>query len=268
MASLCTHRIGNQSGRSGTAALVRGLSRLSLLRPRNAFDSTARVARSPCRAGHLVQQPGCIARSRRHGLYEGLDQHRSTRRNRVLSLSDDDGWAAAYRHDRTVTSGDGFVGPVCSGSQGGVHRGDDIQPAVSNPLIVRGSRAFRGGRRSSARPVLRCGLRRSRARGAAAGRWAWRSGVVSEVLFLPVFPSPYGGYQRIVPDWNGSRQVRESVVINDYSVVYGSFQTVADYIGFPGIVDRAAAGGAACRQRDTPAESWSATTGSGVGMIP
>ena len=47
IASPCTHRIGNQSGRSDAAALVRGLSRFSLLRPRNAFDSTARGARSP-----------------------------------------------------------------------------------------------------------------------------------------------------------------------------------------------------------------------------
>ena len=80
IASPCTQRIGNQSGRSGVAALVRGPSRFSLLRPRNAFDSTARVAWSPRRAGHLVQQPGCITRPRRHGLDEGLDQHRSTRR--------------------------------------------------------------------------------------------------------------------------------------------------------------------------------------------
>ncbi len=42
IASPCTHRIGNQSGRSGVAALVRGPSRFPLLRPRNAFDSTAR----------------------------------------------------------------------------------------------------------------------------------------------------------------------------------------------------------------------------------
>ena len=54
IASPCTHRIGNQSGSSGVAALVRGLSRFSLLRRHNAFDSTAWVARSPRRAGHLV----------------------------------------------------------------------------------------------------------------------------------------------------------------------------------------------------------------------
>ena len=48
-------RIGNRAGRSGFAALVRGLSRFSLLRPRNAFDSFTRVARSSRRAGHLVQ---------------------------------------------------------------------------------------------------------------------------------------------------------------------------------------------------------------------
>ena len=45
-ASSCTHRIGRQSGLSGVAALVRSLSRFPLL-PRNAFDSTAWVARSP-----------------------------------------------------------------------------------------------------------------------------------------------------------------------------------------------------------------------------
>ncbi len=49
-------------------------------------------------------------------------------------------------------SGDDFVGPVCSGSQGRVHRGDETRPITSNPLIVSGLRAFRGGRRSSARP--------------------------------------------------------------------------------------------------------------------
>ena len=59
----------------GSATLVRGLSRFSLLRPRNAFDSTAWVARSARRAGHLVQQRGCTPRPRRRGLHEGLDQH-------------------------------------------------------------------------------------------------------------------------------------------------------------------------------------------------
>ena len=43
--------------------------------PRNALDSTARVARSARRAGHLVQQAGCTPRPRRRGLHEGLDQH-------------------------------------------------------------------------------------------------------------------------------------------------------------------------------------------------
>ena len=52
---------------------------------------------------HLLQRPGCIARARRGGLHEGLDQHRVDQKNRVLSLSDDDGRAAAYRLDRTVT---------------------------------------------------------------------------------------------------------------------------------------------------------------------
>ena len=40
------------------------------------------------------------------------------------------------RTDRGNPSGEGFVGPVCSRSQGGVHRGDDTRPIVSNPLIV------------------------------------------------------------------------------------------------------------------------------------
>ena len=55
--------------------------------PRNAFDSTARVARSARRAGHLVQQPGCTPRPRRSA--------RGRPENRVLSLSDDDGRATA-----------------------------------------------------------------------------------------------------------------------------------------------------------------------------
>ena len=65
----------------GSATLVRGLSRFSLLRRPNAFDTTARVARSARRAGHLVQQPGCTPRPRRRGLHEGLDQHGVDQRN-------------------------------------------------------------------------------------------------------------------------------------------------------------------------------------------
>lgn len=96
-ASPCTHRIGNRSGRSAVAALVRGLSRFSLLPPRNAFDSTARVARSSRRAGRLVQQPGCIARTRRLGLHEGLDQHGVDQKN-------DDDRVAPCRLRRALTS--------------------------------------------------------------------------------------------------------------------------------------------------------------------
>ena len=59
----------------GSATLVRGPSCFSLLRPRNACDSTARVARSARRGGHLVQQPCCTPRPWRRGLHEGLDQH-------------------------------------------------------------------------------------------------------------------------------------------------------------------------------------------------
>ena len=87
----------------GSATLVRGLFRFSLLRPRNAFDSTARVGRSARRAGHLVQQPGCTPRPRRRGLHERSRSARGRPENRALSLSDDDGRATAYRLRRTVT---------------------------------------------------------------------------------------------------------------------------------------------------------------------
>ena len=72
-----------------------------------ATRSTAPLESRGRRAGHLVQQwPGSIARPRRRGLHEGLDQLGVDQtNNRVLSLSDHDGRAAAYRHDRTVTPG-------------------------------------------------------------------------------------------------------------------------------------------------------------------
>ena len=72
------HDLRGQCDLRGSAALVRRCAaspRFSLLRPRNAFDSTARVARSARRAGHLVQQPGCTPRPRQRDLHEGLDQH-------------------------------------------------------------------------------------------------------------------------------------------------------------------------------------------------
>ncbi len=58
--------------------------------------------------------------------HEGLDQHGVDQKNRTLSLSDDVGRAAAYRHDRTVTvrgSADGFPRPVDSRSERGNLRG-------------------------------------------------------------------------------------------------------------------------------------------------
>ena len=68
----------------GSATLVLGLSRFSFLWPRNA-DSTARVARSPRRAGHFVQQPGCThgrggAASTKVSISTGLTRRTGPRR--------------------------------------------------------------------------------------------------------------------------------------------------------------------------------------------
>ena len=55
---------------------------------------------------------------------------------------------AAWNCRRAARPGDGFDGSVCSRSQGGAHRGDDIRPIANNPLILSSLSACRGGLQS------------------------------------------------------------------------------------------------------------------------
>ena len=163
VASPYTHRIGDRSGQSGVATLVRGLCRFSLSPPPNVCHSTARATRSPRRAGHLVQQLGWIARPRRCGLHGGLDHLGVDQKDRVLSLSDDDGRAAAYRLRRTLTRGWTVMDRSRLVSSRGSKRGIwVIENLQKYPFLLRYSRFSPSTRRSR-----RC---RRPARGSSCGR--------------------------------------------------------------------------------------------------
>ena len=101
-----------------------------------ATPSTTPLGSRGRRARHLVQQPGCITRPRRCGLHEGLDQHGVDQKNRVLSLSDHDGRSAAYRPDRTATSGDAADRPLDSRAESGNGRGNQGRPVIYKSIYM------------------------------------------------------------------------------------------------------------------------------------
>ena len=121
----------------------------------------------PRRAGHLVQQPGCIARPRRHSLHEGPDQHRST------------GRTGSCRCPTTM------AGPLHTGTTERLRHGVTVRPCrYGEPTTGRSAREPAARRKSADE------LKRGRARKRAEARRAAKNALApqAELVSLHGFP--------------------------------------------------------------------------------
>ncbi len=122
----------------------------------------------------------------------------------------------------------GFGGLVGSRREYGVKRGGRDWNAMDQTRIMHDLRQISGGRHNSDRPERRCGRRRSRVRGGAAGREACGYGVVSRVPLPTSIPL---SEWRILADRTEQIGARQDQGMGSNQRLFSHLWTIQDWSG-------------------------------------